>query len=101
MENELFDLKYHIADYIYPRLKLFKEKVDKGECESVPIFSEVESMSIKEQEKFWSNKLEEMIFPFEYYNNSDKFSEMDKDLIKYKLKIGLDTFSKYFEDLWI
>ena len=105
-QNEIYDLKYHIADYILPRLKAYKEKFDKGESPSSQSFEEEEKrlgrkLTFEESDLLWSKILAEMIFPFEYLSFPDKFDELDRDAIHQKNKKGLDLFAKYFEDLWI
>lgn len=105
-ELELYDLKYVFAEYIYPRLKAFKNKVDEKEIPTLPNFKNDEYFEGKKMNtdlmfSFWSQKLEEMLFPFEYYNFPEKFDDMDNMLGKEKVKRGLETFAKYFDDLWI
>ncbi|WP_294243726.1 hypothetical protein [uncultured Chryseobacterium sp.] len=105
-KEELYNLKYVLAEYIYPRLKAFKEKVDRKETPSLPNFKnesyfEEKKMSVDSMFKFWSQRLEEMLFPFEYYNFPEKFEDMESDYIKEKIKKGLETFAKYYNDLWI
>ncbi|WP_347218482.1 hypothetical protein [Chryseobacterium sp.] len=106
-ELDLYDLKYVLAEYIYPRLKAFKEKVDRKESPSLPNFKDESLFQGKEWDadlvsEFWSKKLEEMLFSFEYYyNSSQKFDDMERELLKENIKKGLETFAKYFDDLWI
>jgi len=105
-KEELYELKYVLAEYIYPRLKAFKEKVDRKETPTLPNFKnesyfEGKKMNVDLMFKFWSQRLEEMLFPFEYYNFPEKFEDMERDIIKQNTKKGLETFAKYFDDLWI
>ncbi len=99
-ENELFDLKYHIADFILPRLIAFKNKIDKNEAISIPVFEDFNDLSFEQKELLWSEILEKMIFPFEYLSDPNKFINMDSVTIRQQEKIGLEYFSKYFENLW-
>ncbi|WP_267401525.1 MULTISPECIES: hypothetical protein [unclassified Chryseobacterium] len=105
-KEKLYNLKYVLAEFIYPRLKAFKEKVDKKEMPTLPNFKNEshfkgKKMNVDSMFEFWSQKLEEMLFPFEYYNFPDKFENMERDIIKENIKKGLNTFAKYFDDLWI
>jgi hypothetical protein len=105
-KEELYELKYILADYIYPRLKAFKSMVDNKQSPTVPNFKNEEYFKDKKvnfdlKSKFWSNKLEEMIFPFQYYSSSSSIEDMEEEYIKENIKKGLKTFSDYFEDLWI
>ncbi len=105
-DNEIYDLKYHIADYIFPRLKTYKEKFDKGNSPSSQIFEEEEKsrgrkLTNEESDKIWSEILDEMIFPFEYLLFPENFEEMNRVEIYEKNKRGLNLFAKYFNDLWI
>lgn len=105
-KEDLYDLKYTLSEYIYPRLKAFKDKVDRKETPTLPNFKnenyfEGKKMDIDLMFKFWSQKLEEMIFPFEYYNSPENFDNMEKEFVKENIKKGLETFAKYFDDLWI
>lgn len=105
-EEELYELKYVLSEYIYPRLKAFKEMVDNNKAPTVPSFKNEEYFKDKKvnfdlKSKFWSHKLEEMIFPFEYYYLSSNFENMDEEVVKENIKKGLKSFAEYFEDLWI
>ena len=104
-KNELYDLKYYISDYIAPRLKDFKTFVDEKRAVSVPELNKADSLSkestYEEREVLWSNILEKMIFPFDYYSNPDDYQHLDTDNVRLKFKEGMEIFSKYFEDLWI
>ena len=105
-EEELYDLKYVLAEYIYPKLKAFKEKVDKKDTPTLPDFKNEDyfkdkKLSVDLMFEFWSEKLEEMLFPFQYYNSPDSFEHLERDIVKEKIKKGLEMFAKYFDDLWI
>ena len=105
-KEELYELKYVLAEYIYPRLKAFKEKVDRKEMPSLPSFKNEYCFKDKKidfdvMSEFWSERLGEMIFPFEYYNYPDNFENMPIDEKKEKIQKGLEMFAKYFDDLWI
>jgi exonuclease I len=105
-KEELYELKYVLAEYIYPRLKAFKEKVDRKETPTLPNFKnesyfEGKKMNVDLMFKFWSERLEEMLFPFEYYNFPEKFEKMEKEIVKENTRKGLEIFAKYFDDLWI
>lgn len=105
-KEELYELKYVLADYIYPRLKAFKDIVDNKKAPTIPNFKNEEPFKDKKvnfdlMSKFWSEKLEEMIFPFQYYSFTESFENRDEEVIKENIKKGLETFAKYFDDLWI
>lgn len=105
-KEELYDLKYTLSESIYPMLKSFKDKVDKKEMPSLPDFKnesyfENKKMTLDLKFKFWSERLEEMIFPFEYYCYPENFENIPIDERKEKIQKGLDVFAKYFNDLWI
>lgn len=68
-DNEIYDLKYHIADFIYPRLKAYKEKFDKDNSPSSQIFEEEEKsigrkLTYEESDRIWSEILDKMICSF-------------------------------------
>lgn len=103
-KEELYDLKYTLSDFIYPRLKEFKDKVDSKSAPSVPDFSNVEHFSQKrsfaEKEKYWSEILGEMIIPFEYHVYPENFKHLELKEINEKVERGLKLFAKYFIKLW-
>ncbi|MBT2623333.1 MULTISPECIES: hypothetical protein [Chryseobacterium] len=105
-KEELYDLKYTLSESIYPMLKAFKDKVDKKEMPTLPdfkneIFFEDKKMTVDLMFRFWSDRLGEMIFPFEYYCYPKKFENISIDEREEKIQKGLDVFAKYFNDLWI
>jgi hypothetical protein len=104
-KGELYDLKYSLSDFIYPRLKEFKEMVDNKKALSLPDFPNVEhfskNTSLKEKEKYWSEILKDMIFPFEYHSYPEHFENLELDEINTKIKRGLELFAEYFTHLWI
>ncbi|KQT16952.1 hypothetical protein ASG31_11340 [Chryseobacterium sp. Leaf404] len=103
-KGELYDLKYMLSDFIYPRLKEFKEKVDSKNAPSIPDFSNVEHFSnqtsFAEKEKYWSEILSKMIIPFEYHVDPEKFKHLDFEEINEKVELGLKLFAEYFTNLW-
>lgn len=104
-KSEIYDLKYHISDYIVPRLTAYKEKFEKGESPSSIVFYDDKgceiALSDEESDKQWIKILNEMLFPFENYNDSSKYEHLDRDIIRSKSKKGLELFAKYFDKLWI
>lgn len=104
-KSEIYDLKYHISDYIVPRLIAYREKFEKGESPSSIVFYDEKgnevALSNEESDKRWVGILNEMLFPFENYNNPSKYEHLHRDLIREKSKKGLELFSKYFDKLWI
>ncbi|AYM99601.1 hypothetical protein [Chryseobacterium sp. 3008163] len=104
--NEIYDLKYTLAEYILPRLEAFKEKVDKNEAPTIPIFKDDSTFlgdrdNIDELSNYWSKRLEEMIFPFEYYVFPEKHDALEFDEINKKFENGMKIFAKYFHYLSI
>ena len=104
--SELYDLKYTISGYVLPRLKAFKEKYENRSAPSVPTFEEEElrlgrELSFKQAEAYWAGILGEMIFPFEYHVDPEKYEHLEYDEIRASMKNGLELFAKYFENLWI
>lgn len=103
-KGELYDLKYTLSDLIYPRLKEFKDKVDSKNAPSIPDFPNVEHFtkdtSFKEKEKYWSEILAEMIFPFEYHVCPENFEHLELQDINERVEKGLKLFAKYFTNLW-
>lgn len=101
-QKELYDLKYYISDYLAPRLKEFKTKHDRGEFPTSPDLSTDENkLSIEDSCALWSEILEEIIFPFDYLSEPDKYENMENEEIKMKMKRGLNSFANYFEKLWV
>jgi hypothetical protein len=105
-ENEIFDLKYHIADYVYQRLIVFKNKFENKESPASMIFKDEEllsgkELSYEESDEIWIKILDEMIFPFECLSNPEKFEDLNSEERKIKMAKGLELFAKHFEDLWI
>ena len=78
------DLDYTIAEFVVPRLKLFKKEVD---CHPQ------EFNSLEE----WKNVLDKMIKAFD--NMEIFYSPSDKDL-KNAVEEGLNLFRKHYHDLW-
>ncbi|SHK57436.1 hypothetical protein [Epilithonimonas mollis] len=105
-DNEIYDLKYVLAEFIYPRLKVFKAKIDNKQIISIPdfdIYSDLEGRKMNTQQlcDFWAEKIAEMIFSFEYCLYPERFSKMNEEEAKEKYQYGLIIFAKYFNDLWI
>lgn len=103
-KEELYDLKYTLSNFIYPRLKEFKDKVDNKNAPSVPDFLNVEHFSkdtsFEEKEKYWSEILDAMIVPFEYHVYPENFIHLEFNEINEKVEKGLKLFAEYFTNLW-
>ncbi|UPQ77220.1 hypothetical protein [Chryseobacterium nepalense] len=101
---ELYDLKYTLSDFIYPRLKEFKDKVDGKNAPSIPDFSNIEHFSkdtpFEEKEKYWNELLSEMIIPFEYHVYPENFEHLELKEVNEKVEWGLKIFAEYFINLW-
>lgn len=105
-KNEIYDLKYTLAEYILPRLQAFKKKIDNKEILSVPNFEDEEffsnkNFSYEEKEKYWGKLLEDMVFSFEFCLYPEKFDNMNTEEVNEKYREGLLVFARYFDDLWI
>ncbi len=50
--------------------------------------------------QIWANILREMLAPFDYEINSEKYEGMDRDELTQIQQRGLDLFAKYFHHLW-
>lgn len=104
IEDEIYDLKYVLSDFMYPRLKAFKSKIDNNEAPTLPAFNDDfpdQNITVEERSRFWSQQLEIMIFPFEYHSYPENFEALSAEEIKEKVQKGLEIFAKYFKDLWI
>ena len=93
--NECFSLYYPIAEFIYPRLKYFRESDKLG----YP--AELDSM------EEWDEILDKMLFSFDYSINEDedRFSPTTFTLEEYqdmlnRVDEGFTLFGKYFLNLW-
>lgn len=79
--KETWSLDWTIANFVYPRLKLFK-KLNNGHPTN---------LSMEE----WDEILDKMIFSFE---------ELKKDFVvckdEQKIQEGLGLFAKYYRELW-
>jgi len=114
-KGEIYDLKSTIAEFILPRLILFKEGVDKTRHPSTPDFRKdslfAESVypgyedaypSYDIVNQFWSERLGEMIFTFTYYFSPDKIdSNLEHSEIDRLVKKGFDSFVRYYDKLWV
>ena len=81
--DETWNLDVTIAEFVLPRLKLFKEKTIGVPC----CFGTMEE---------WHAELDRMIRAFELMCDDKAFgSESQKEI-----DAGLDSFRKYFQALW-
>ena len=83
--SEIYDLYGTIAEFVLPRLKLFKEKTI--------------SYPLNMTEKEWDKKLQKMIDAFDLIVKEDMKIYNEKEIKK--IEKGLKLFAKYFRDLWI
>lgn len=81
-DSETWSLYSTIAQFIYPRLKRYKE-VNNGT-----------PMGLTENE--WNDILDKMIFSFKYAND-DSIEERENYS---KFEEGINLFAKYFLQLW-
>ena len=84
--TELWNLDNTIAQFIFPRLKAFKEKTPK-----IP-------GNLTEQE--WNKILEDMLYPFETIIQDNWYTKVPTKEECKKFKKGLKLFSKYLMALW-
>ena len=99
LSEEVYNLDSSIAQYLIPRLTLFKEQSNStpprkkngvrtvGE-DGEPIFLTMEE---------WRGLIQDMIDGFEEYISD----EVGKNIDYEKVKKALDIFREYFVDLWI
>ena len=92
--NECFTLYYPIAEFIYPRLKYFREN---------KMGYPIELNSMEE----WNDILDKMLYAFDFALNedSDRFSPTEFDLEEYqsisdRIVEGFKLFGEYFFNLW-
>lgn len=85
-DDELWSLDNTLAKLILPRLKRFR-KISSG----FP-YSETET------QETWYEKIDKMIFAFEFYAK-DKFELITKKDSK-RITQGLNLFAKYYGNLW-
>jgi hypothetical protein len=89
-DRTLWDLDYHIAVFVLPRLKEFKK---------IPRSYPAMFHSSKE----WDDVLNKMLFAFEHIVDDSYFLEKETSEIKEieeKIQAGLELFGKYFRGLW-
>lgn len=82
-DSELWNLDCTIAQFILPRLRVFKE------------FNDGHPSNITMEE--WNTILDTMIFSFE---NIEAEPNFDNEL-EYKIQHGLYLFAHYFGNLWL
>ena len=116
MNKELWNLDYTIAEWILPRLKLYKAKTIGYPSIDRKVYSETKKLKNITFED-WQNILDEIILGFEQILIDPLDIAIDKNLdfknkIDYKIyedicnerqeKIerGLDLFKYYIQDLW-
>lgn len=85
--SEVYNLDYTIAKFIYPRLKLFIEKI--GDIQSYP-----STLSGIDE---WKEILNSMLTAFEILMMDDIYCDQESES---KINKGLEYFSKYFSYLW-
>jgi hypothetical protein len=103
-DYEIWDLKNSISQFILPRLRLFVKKVENDEFLALPTWVNDDDSNVKLNEEelkdLWIEILNEMIIPFDFNVNPDKYSHIDHIEINHLNKKGLELFSKYFQHLW-
>lgn len=89
-DRTLWDLDYHIAKFVLPRLKEFKKNLHNHPgC-----FNTLEE---------WDDVLDKIVYSFEHIIND--LYMLDKEVeeirqIEEKIQEGLELFGKYFRGLW-
>lgn len=103
-EYEIWQIKSAVSEFLVPRLKLFREKVLKGETMCIPTWLEqdydIANKSEVELNELWVEVLEKMIFPFEYELSGTVPSTMGVKNFEEKREAGLQLFARYFFNLW-
>lgn len=103
-EWQKWDLKYVFASYIYPRLILYKNEVDKRQIASIPnwvlddIQKSEETVDYNALCEEWSKILGDIIFAFKSFIDSPE--NLSNDEIVEKQEYGLILFAKYYKHLW-
>jgi hypothetical protein len=102
-EDELWDLKYVLAEYIVIRLEAFCQKWKDGAMWAIPVWvAPDKELPEEEYKKIWIDLLEKMIEGYQEvvdYKRADgkyAFKSYDQN----KVEEGLALFGKYFEHLW-
>ena len=83
-DSETWSLDHSLAKIILPRLKRFKELTN--------------GYPSNETEESWNEKIDSMIFSFEFYA-TEPWGNHSKQLYK-KVQKGLNLFAKYYGHLW-
>ncbi len=102
-DHEIWNLKSVISEFIAPRLRKYIEKVEQAEIVSLPNWVLEEGEAEKSDEELmeiWAEILREMLVPFDYETNPNKYEGMDRDELTQIQQRGLDLFAKYFHHLW-
>lgn len=91
-DNECFSLYYPLAEFIYPRLKYFRESDKLG----YP--TELDSM------EEWNEILDKMLFAFNFVLNENRISQFttaqEYEVILDGVMEGFKLFGEYFLSLW-
>ena len=95
--DEVFNLKYDLAGYIFPRLQKFCFLIESAKNQSVPSGLNGD-FSIAQLE--WIAILQKMKIPFEYLLYPEHFKDLSTEELDKQREEGLVLFSKYFESLW-
>lgn len=83
--NDTFNLDVTIADFVLPRLEMFKKVVDCYPCDLNTI-------------EEWYDILDKMIASFRIISESPPYKTFNEH--KEVIDEGLDLFREYYHDLW-
>jgi hypothetical protein len=104
-DRVIWNLDYKIAEFVLPRLKLFKKKKmgwsnDFHDLNYDDYNEEERKKSDEKAEKEWNKTIDKMIYSFELiikdeWKSIEEMKKKDKDIEE-----GLKLFAKYFRELW-
>ncbi len=109
--EELYDLKWNLADFIKPRLQNYIEFYkynnyensptvpDTWDTEDIPSQYKDKQLSFKDNVKIWVEILEKMVFSFYKDNPEDFYKDYTMDEIRIRTKEGFKLFAKYYDYL--
>lgn len=103
-DYHVWDLKKAISEFIVPRLIQYIKMVETGQIVCIPnwVQSNPDASKIDEVElmRIWSDILKEILIPFDYQINPEKYDSFSRIELEQRRKKGLALFARYFDHLW-
>ena len=97
-DSELWELQHRIAEFIYPRLKAFREMNRLGAPAELCV--ENDDINLTKSNKIWNAKLDKMIAAFDLTANEDKaYNEIYEEIEKKEDKNKKFDFDEWFNNL--